>query len=36
MWYIEKEVIISAGHHLSKYDGACANRHGHNWVIYGE
>ena len=33
MWYIEKKVVISAGHHLKGYDGACANRHGHNWNI---
>lgn len=33
MWYIEKDVVISAGHHLKGYDGACANRHGHNWKI---
>jgi len=33
MWYIEKKVVISAGHHLKNYDGACANRHGHNWNI---
>jgi len=33
MWYIEKEVTISAGHHLNNYEGPCANRHGHNWKI---
>ena len=33
MWYLEKDVTISAGHHLKNYDGACSNRHGHNWHI---
>lgn len=36
MYYLEKDVTISAGHHLKGYSGSCSNRHGHNWdvVIY--
>jgi len=36
MWYLEKEVTISAAHHLENYRGPCKSVHGHNWrvVIY--
>lgn len=33
MWYLEKEVTISASHHIKGYDGPCAALHGHNWKI---
>jgi len=36
MWYLEKEVLISASHYLKGYEGKCSNLHGHNWrvVVY--
>lgn len=33
MWYLEKDITISAAHHLRNYDGACRYSHGHNWKI---
>lgn len=33
MWYLEKDVTISASHQLIGYDGPCARLHGHNWKI---
>jgi len=33
MWYLEKDITISASHRLKRYNGACANLHGHNWKV---
>jgi 6-pyruvoyltetrahydropterin/6-carboxytetrahydropterin synthase len=33
MWYLQREVTISAAHHLDKYEGKCKFVHGHNWKI---
>ena len=33
MWYLEKDVTISASHRLVNYKGACNNLHGHNWNV---
>ncbi len=33
MWYLEKDITISAAHKLNNYDGKCANLHGHSWQI---
>ena len=34
MYYVEKEIEISACHHLNlDYESKCTQPHGHNWVI---
>ena len=34
MYYVEKEIEISACHHLTlDYESKCTQPHGHNWVI---
>jgi len=33
MYILEKEVWISAAHHLPEYSGDCNHVHGHNWRI---
>lgn len=33
MWYLEKDVTISAAHRLNNYEGKCKNLHGHSWHI---
>jgi len=33
MFYLEKTIVISAAHFLSRYEGICKRLHGHNWVV---
>lgn len=34
MYYVEKDIEISASHHLNlNYESKCTNLHGHNWKI---
>lgn len=34
MYYIEKQLTVSAAHSLSlSYESKCASLHGHNWII---
>ena len=34
MYYVEKDIEISASHHLNlSYESKCTNLHGHNWKI---
>lgn len=33
MYILRKEMKFSAAHQLPKYDGRCANLHGHTWKV---